>query len=349
MSESPTFRVGLTHDFLNASGEPVFGDIGIDKLRSRPSTTVEFLPNWGNELPSEVGREFDGLLVLAPRVTAETLSACDRLAIVARFGVGYDNVDVEACTESNVFLTITPDGVRRPVAVSALAMLMALSHRLLAKDQLTREGRWNDKLDYMGVGLTGRTLGLIGFGNIGREIAKIAAPLEMRLIAHDPFASCEDAASTGVELAELDELLREADFVCVCCALTADTRHLLNAPRLGLMKKSAFLINVSRGPVVDQAALTGILREQRIAGAALDVFEKEPIDADDPLLQLDNVILSPHAICWTDELFRGNGQSACRSISEVASGRIPKDLVNRGVIEQPEMQKKLARYKESTS
>ena len=115
------------------------------------------------------------------------------------------------------------------------------------------------------------------------------------------------------------------------------------------MKKSAFLINVSRGPVVDQAALTGILREQRIAGAALDVFEEEPIDTGDPLLQLDNVILSPHAICWTDELFRGNGQSASRSILEVASGRIPKDVVNRGVIEQPEMQKKLSRYKESTS
>ena len=114
MSEFPTFRVGLTHDFLNAAGEPVFGDIGIDKLRSRPSTTVEFLPNWGNELPSEVGHEFDALLVLAPRVTAETLSACDRLSIVARFGVGYDNVDVEGCTESNVLLTITPDASRHP-------------------------------------------------------------------------------------------------------------------------------------------------------------------------------------------------------------------------------------------
>jgi D-3-phosphoglycerate dehydrogenase len=344
MTDTSTFRVGLTRDFLNADGEPVFGDIGLSVLESRPDVSVEFLPDYGDELPSSVGRDFDALLVLSPRVTAETLSDCARLAIVARFGVGYDNVDVDACTTKDVLLTITPDGVRRPVAVSALAMLMALSHRLLAKDRLTREGRWNDKLDYMGVGLTGRTLGLVGFGNIGREIARIAAPLEMRLVAHDPFASPEDAAAVGVELLGLDELLGKADFVCICCALTPDTKHLLNRARLGLMKSSAFLINVSRGPVVDQAALTEILREQRIAGAALDVFEKEPVDANDPLLELDNVILSPHAICWTDELFRGNGQAACRSILEVASGNFPKDVVNRDVIERPQMKVKLARY-----
>ena len=344
MNGSQVFRVGLTHDFLNAAGEPVFGDIGLDALKSRPGTSVEFLANCGDELPADVGCEFDALLVLAPRVTAATLSMCDRLSIVARFGVGYDNVDVGSCTESNVLLTITPDGVRRPVAVSALAMLMALSHRLLAKDRLTREGRWNDKLDYMGVGLTGRTFGLVGFGNIGQEIAKIAAPLEMRLVAHDPFASVEDAASLGVELVGLEELLSESDFVCVCCALTQNTRRLLNMSRLALMKSTSFLINVSRGPVVDQAALTRVLSEKGIAGAALDVFEQEPIDKDDPLLDLDNIILSPHAICWTDELFRGNGQSACHSIAEVASGRVPKDVVNRDVIERPELQKKLARY-----
>ena len=344
MSETPFFRVGLTRDFLNADGEPVFGDIGLDVLESRSDVTVEFLPDYGDELPSSVGREFDALLVLAPRVTAETLSDCSRLAIVARFGVGYDTVDVAACTNSDVLLTITPDGVRRPVAVSALTMLLALSHRLLAKDKLTREGRWKDKLDYMGVGLTGRTLGLVGFGNIGREIAKITAPLDMRLVAHDPFASPQDAAAVGVELLGLEELLGTADFVCVCCALTADTRHLLNANRLGLMKPTAFLINVARGPVVDQAALTDLLRDQRIAGAALDVFEKEPIDACDPLLKFDNVILAPHAICWTDELFRGIGQAACRSIIEVLNGRFPQDLVNRDVVERPLMMQKLNQY-----
>ena len=345
MTETKDFRVGLTRDFLNADGEPVFGDIGLDVLESQANITSEFLPDYGEELPPNVGQDYDALLVLAPRITARTLSECDRLAIVARFGVGYDSVDVEACTNNDVLLTITPDGVRRPVAASALALLMALSHKLFAKDRLTREGRWNDKLDYMGVGLTGRTLGLVGLGNTGRELAKIAAPLGMRHVAHDPFATQEDAAGLGVELLGLEQLLGQADFVCVCCALTPATHHLLNASRLGLMKPAAFLVNVSRGAVVDQAALTELLQQQRIAGAALDVFEKEPIDPDDPLLQLENVILSPHAVCWTDELFRGNGQAACRSILEVARGGVPKDVVNRDVIERSGMQEKLARYR----
>jgi phosphoglycerate dehydrogenase-like enzyme len=343
MNVTSPFRIGVTRDFLNADGALVFGDIGLSILESVPGMVVEFLPDYGGELPASVGRDFDALLVLAPRVTANTLSACDRLTVVARFGVGYDNIDVDACTTSGVLLTITPDGVRRPVAVSALAMLMALSHRLVAKDRLTREGRWNEKLDYMGVGLTGRTLGLVGLGNIGQEIARIAAPLDMRLAAYDPYAPPDTARALEVELIDLDRLLSEADFVCVCCALTANTRHLLNAPRLALLKSTAFLINVSRGSVVDQAALTQVLRERRIAGAALDVFEKEPIDPTDPLLELDNVLLSPHAICWTDELFRGNGEAACRSILEVASGRIPRDVVNRGVIDRSEFKQKMAR------
>ncbi|MBJ44815.1 MAG: dehydrogenase [Planctomycetaceae bacterium] len=344
MAADACFRVGLTRDFLNADGKLAYGDIGIGALESRQDVSVEFLPDYGDELPGHVGRDFDALLVLAPRVTAVTLSDCNRLAIVARFGVGYDNVDVEACTAANVLLTITPDGVRRPVAVSALTMLLALSHQLLAKDRLTRDGRWHEKLDYMGVGLTGRTLGLIGFGNIGQEIAKVVAPLEMRLATYDPFTSAENTAALGVERMELDELLQESTYVCVCCALTSDTRHLLDARRLALLKPSAFLINVSRGPVVDQAALTEVLAERRIAGAALDVFEQEPIDHNDPLLKLDNVILSPHAICWTDELFRGNGEAACRSILEVASGRFPKDVVNRQVVEHAGMKQKLERY-----
>lgn len=344
MDKNSHFRVGLTRDFLTADGKLAFGDIGLGILESRADVTVEFLPDVGDELPASVGRDFDALLVLAPRVTATTLSACERLAIVARFGVGYDNVDVDSCTKADVLLTITPDGVRRPVAVSALAMLLALSHRLIAKDQLTRTGRWHEKLDFMGVGLTGRTLGLIGFGNIGQEIAKLIAPFEMRLVAHDPYASAADAASLAVELRELDELLAESDFVCVCCALTESTRHLLDGRRLGLMPPTAFLINVSRGPVVDQTALTEMLGQRRIAGAALDVFEQEPIDPDDPLLQLDNVILAPHAICWTDELFRGNGEAACRSISDVASGHFPKAIVNREVVDRATMQQKLKRY-----
>ncbi len=336
------FRVGLTCDFLKPDGSVGFGDIGLDVLAQNTRIEREFLPDCGAELTAEVANQFDALLVLAPRVTAATLEGCDRLSLVARFGVGYDNVDVPACTRNNVLLTITPTGVRRPVAVSALTMMLALSHKLLAKDRLTREGRWGEKLNEMGVGLTDRTLGLIGLGNIGREILRVVAPLEMRHVAYDPFVSQADAQTSGVELLSLDGLLEQSDFVCICCALTPETHHLVNAERLGRMKASAFLINVARGPIVDQQALTAVLRERRIAGAALDVFEQEPIATNDPLLGLDNVILSPHAICWTDELFRGIGQEACRGILDVAAGRLPQNVVNRDVLSQPGLIQKLA-------
>ena len=339
-----SFRVGITRDFLRVDGALGFGDIGLATLAENPRIAYEFLPDYGSELPAEVGEAFDALLVLAPRVTARTVESCSRLALVARFGVGYDSVDIGACTRNNVLVSITPSGVRRPVAVSALALILALSHKLLAKDRLTREGRWSEKLDFMGVGLTGRTLGLIGLGNIGREILRVVAPLEMRHVVFDPFVTPEAARSSGAELLSLNDLLQQSDFVCVCCALTPNSHHLLNSERLARMKPTAFLINVARGPIIDQAALTRVLQERRIAGAALDVFEREPIEADDPLLKLDNVIVSPHAICWTDELFRGNGEAACRSILDVAAGRAPQDVVNREVIAQEAWKQKLARF-----
>jgi D-3-phosphoglycerate dehydrogenase len=344
MSAQGGFRVGLTHDFLNSDGKLALREIGLDVLDADARVHYEFLPNVGSEIPREVAEQYDALLVLAPRVTAATVHGCHRLALVARFGVGYDNVDVPACTSHDVLLTITPDGVRRPVAVSAIAMLLALSHRLLIKDRLTRAGRWHEKLEHLGIGLTGRTLGLIGCGNIGGEILRLAAPFEMRPLVYDPYASATDIMQRGAAKVELEELLRESDFIIVCCALTAETRHLLNAERLALMKGTAFVINVARGPIIDQAALTRVLRERRIGGAALDVFEKEPIEKDDPLLALDNVIVSPHAICWTDELFRGNGRAACQSIVDVAHGRVPKSVVNREVLERSGLQAKLRRW-----
>ncbi len=342
MSES--FRVGITRDFLKPDGQPGFGDIGLELLGAAPHVQYEFLPDDGPSLPTNVAADFDALLVLAPRVAAQTLDCGQRLALVARFGVGYDNVDVAACTRNGVLLTITPSGVRRPVAVSALALLLALSHKLLIKDRLTRAGRWADKLHHMGLGLTGRTLGLIGLGNIGREILRVVAPLEMRCVACDPFVSPAAARQAGAEPVTLEALLEQADFVCVCCALTPETHHLLDAARLARMKPTAYLINVARGPLVDQAALTRALSTGQLAGAGLDVFETEPVAPDDPLLQLDNVIVSPHALCWTDELFRGTGRAACQSILDVAAGRTPQDIVNRDVLANDRLQAKLAAF-----
>jgi len=329
------FRIGITRDFLNQQGQIAFGDIGLSQLDAASGVAWEFLPDHVNEVTAAHAAAYDGLLVLAPQVTAATLAGQPRVAVVARFGVGYDSVDTEACTRAGVALTITPDGVRRPVAVSVLTLVLALSHKLLIKDRLTRAGRWHDKLDHMGMGVTGRTLGVIGLGNIGREVFRVAAPLEMRHLAADPIVSANDAAAAGAELVPLEKLLREADFVVICCALTKETQHLINAQRLKLMKATAYLINVARGPIVDQAALTAALAAGQIAGAGLDVFDPEPIDPGDPLLSLENVILAPHGLCWTDECFGNNGRSAIGSLLEVAAGRVPRHVVNREVIESP--------------
>jgi D-3-phosphoglycerate dehydrogenase len=333
------FCVGLTRDFLGPDGSLTYGDIGLGLL-DQAGVHHEFLPEAPAELRADHVRGYDGLLVLGPRISTATLEASQRLVVVARFGVGYDNVDVEACTRAGVVLTITPDGVRRPVAAAAMTLLLAISHKLLVKDRLTRLGRWGEKLAHMGTGLSGRTLGIVGYGNIGRELAKLARPFDLRCVAHDPHVLLADE----IELLPLDDLLRSADFVCVCCALTPETRHLINAQRLALMKPTAFLINIARGPIVDQRALTRVLLAGGLAGAGLDVFEQEPIDPADPILTLDNVIVAPHALCWTDECFRGIGTSACQSIVEIARGQVPRYVVNRDVIENPLFRAKLDRW-----
>ena len=339
------FRVGLTRDFLKPDGTVGWGDIRLDLLDAAPGLEWEFLAENTGELRADQVRDYDAVIVLAPRVTAATLEGADRLALIARFGVGYDSVDVDACTRNGVLLSITPDSVRRPMATTVLTYILALSHRLLQKDRLTREGGWARKLDYMGYGLTGKTVGIIGLGNIGQEAVRLCAPLEMRFIAYDPYLDAAKAASLGVESVDLETLLRTADFVVILCQLTPETHHLLNAERIALMKPTAFLVSVARGPIVDQVALTTALQQGRIRGAGLDVFEQEPVDPNDPILRLDNVIVSPHALCWTDEMASRAGVSISRSILAVKAGQAPEHTVNRAAIDSPLVQAKLQRYR----
>ena len=205
--------------------------------------------------------------------------------------------------------------MRRPVATSILLLILALSHKLLTKDRITRAGRWAETTRHMGDGLTGKTVGSLGVGNIGRELFRLLAPLDMVHLACDPYVKPEDTATLGVRLTDKDKVLRESDFVCLNTPLTPETRHLVGDREFSLMKPTAYLINTARGPVVDEKAIYKELAERRIAGAALDVFEQEPIAADNPLLQLDNIIVTPHSICWTDEFFRNNAESAFRSVT----------------------------------
>jgi D-3-phosphoglycerate dehydrogenase len=295
-------------------------------------------------IPAAALEDCDALILLIPRFTSASIPASGRLGVVARFGVGYDNVDVPACSAAGIGVVITPDGVRRPVAVSVLTYVLALSQKLMVKDRLCRMGPegWAQRGEHMGEGLVGRTLGQLGLGNIGAEVVKLAAPFGMRLIAHDPFASAGLARELGVELVSSDELFRRSDFLSVSVPLNAETRHYVNAERLRLMKPGAYLVNTSRGPVVDQRALHRALVEGTIAGAGLDVFEVEPTPTGEPITTLGNVILAPHALCWTDECFAGIGAADVAAVLAMMQGEVPRGIVNREITGRAGWQAKLA-------
>lgn len=328
-----TFTVGLTRDLLTTSGDPSFGKEALRILDGEPGLSWEFMPESVSEITPAILGRYDAVLVNAPRVSRASFGNGNvRTRILARHGVGYDSVDVPACTEHGVVLTNQPDGVRRPVAVAALTFIMALSQHLFTKDRLTRAGRWNERTDFMGMGLIGRTLGIVGAGSIGREIMRLAKPFGLRLIAADPYASAESVAAEGAELTDLATVMKESDFIVVVCLLTPETHHLIGAEQFAMMKKTAYFINVARGPIMDEVALTAALNAGQLAGAGLDVFEQEPVDPNNPLLKMDNVIVTPHSLCWTDECFRGLAESAMTSIVAVKRGERPRNVVNPDVI-----------------
>ena len=224
--------------------------------------------------------------------------------------------------------TNTPFAIRRPVAVASLSHIFALTTKIFTKDRLVRAGRWNERVEHMGVGLTTRTLGVVGAGGIGSELIRLARPFFGRVLAADPGVAEAQIAALGAEKVSLETLLAEADVVNVCCLLTEETRHLIGAPEFARMKPTAFFVNVGRGPLHDEAALIEALRTDRIAGAGLDVTEVEPIAEDSPLLSMDNTIVTAHALCWTDECFEEIARTALRSIADVSLGRTPLHVVD---------------------
>jgi phosphoglycerate dehydrogenase-like enzyme len=330
------FKVGITRDAMRADGTPVFDARALDIFKREPNIEFEFLAEKVTALTPAHTAAYDGLCVLMPKVTRASLSGKDkRVCILARHGVGYDSIDVPACSETGVILTITPDGVRRPVASSVVLFVLALSHKLFTKDMLTKTGRWAETTNHMGEGLIGKTIGSIGVGNIGKEIFRLIKPWNMVHLGYDPYLKQSDVDDLGVKLVDKETLLRESDFVTVNCPLNNDTRGIVGANEFKLMKKTAYLINTSRGPTVDEKAAYHALKDGAIAGAALDVFEQEPTPGDNAILKLPNVIATPHSICWTDECFRMIAESVFTSVVDVANGRVPKYVVNREVLKHP--------------
>lgn len=338
MRSSGSTQVHLSRDVLKlcnleAEGLPL-DQLGLDGLERLPGNAQwRFLDEHGPELSAQDLRDTDILLLFGAQLPRAAIELSPRLVLVARWGVGIEHVDVPACSELGVMVSTTPDGVRRPMAEGCVTLILAALQRLLLKDRLVRAGNWVQRFEDRGFGLEGRTVGLVGYGNIGRDVAKLLEPFAVSLAAYDPYVSDRDIQRTGVTPLALDELLATADVVCLLCPLTEETRNLLDRRRLQLMRETSVLINVARGGLVDQDALLAVLKEGRIRGAALDVFAEEPLDPRDPLLQCENLIVSPHSIGMTDRAHKGMGANAVRNIQAALHGETPPDLINRDVLE----------------
>jgi phosphoglycerate dehydrogenase-like enzyme len=336
-----TFQVGLTADF--ASGEVrLFDEASLEDLR-RSGVECRFLERQEPVLASDQIQDLDALICLAPRVTADSLGKSGRLLAVLRFGVGYDTVDVSACTESGVALFITSGAVNYSVAEAILGWMLALGHHCFQKDRLTREGKWSQKNRWMGSELRRKTIGLIGLGGIGGALTELLKPFQTtQLLAFDPYVTTEHASALNTRLTDLKDLLRTSDYVIVTCPLNEQTRGLLGANELALMKPQAYLVNAARGGIVDEGALEAALKSRQIAGAAVDVFATEPA-IQHPFFVLDNILLAPHAIAWTHELFQEISLMCCQQALALSKGKIPAGLINHEVRERPNFLEKLRR------
>jgi len=340
------FRVGISPDFKTEGAgllEPVLAEI-FDPL---PYLKYDFFTTADEIVTPQEIAAYDAVITFRPRFTTTSFSGHDRLAVIARWGVGYDMIDVPACTTAKVLLAITTDAVRKPVAEAILTFFLALAKKLPLKDKLVRSGRWDLKAQASGLGMSGKVVGSVGMGNIGTEMFRMLGPFDVgRKLVFDPYIGPEKAAGLGVELVDLPTLFRESDFIAVNCPHTPETEGLIKADLFAMMKPTAYFVNTARGPIVKQADLTAALQAGQLAGAGLDVFEQEPLPTDHPLAHMENVILSPHGIAWTDDLYRGNGVGACESVLAILRGELPQYIVNRTVAEQPGFQQKLQALRE---
>jgi phosphoglycerate dehydrogenase-like enzyme len=340
------FRLGVSPDFYTEARDATEKVIR-ERLAGLPDIEVVPMPaGIGKEATPESLAPFDAIFALATKVDAASLAGVERLLCVARWGVGYDRIDTEALTRAGVVLTITPNAVKRPVSEAIFAFIFALSKNLLMQDRIARAGRWRGDLPKLGIDVGGTVLGSVGCGNIAREMFRLAQSLGFRrFLACDPYVAPEQVAHLHVELTDMDTVFRESDWVTVNTLLNKSTEGLIQERHFRLMKPTAFFINTARGPIVDHPSLVKALRERWIAGAGIDVFPVEPPPAEDPLFTLDNVIVAPHAMAWTEQLMHNNGLEACENVLAVARGELPPGAVNREVFENPLFVRKLARWK----
>lgn len=304
---------------LKKVGEPVY---------------AEKVPMKEDQLLNIIG-EYDAFLAGVDEITAKVIEKAENLKIIARHGVGVDNVDIKAATENGVIVTYTPGANTNAVAEHTLALMMSVIRDIPNAHKRVKEGKWGG--GRMAIELYGKTLGIIGLGKIGQRVATICKCLGMEVISYSPKARPEDAARLGVKLVSLEELLNKSDVVVITTSYSPEKYHMINEERLRMMKKTAYIVNTARGELIDEKALAKALKEGWIAGAALDVMEKEPPSPDNELLQLDNVIITHHIAAHTLEAVKNMGDMVTEDILLALQGKTPKNIVNPEVLDKPNL------------
>ncbi len=313
------------------------------KALQRPGWQVDIVPErlTEAELVQRIG-DYDALIVRsATKVTASVIAAGRNLKVIGRAGVGVDNIDLNAATEHGIIVVNAPGGNTIAAAEHTLALMLALARNIPQAHVSLKQGRWERK-HLVGVELRQKTLGIMGLGRIGSAVARRAQAFEMKCIGYDPYISPEEARRIGVELVSLEALLQQSDFITIHMPLTDETRHLLDANAIAQMKPGVRLINVARGGIVDEAALAEALQNGKVAGAAIDVFEEEPVTSS-PLLECSNVVLTPHLGASTEEAQLHVAVDVAEAIAQVLDGGLPRNAVNMVAI-APEVMEKLGPY-----
>lgn len=275
-----------------------------------------------------VTKDADAIIVQYAQITKEIIDNLDHCKMIIKYGIGVNNIDVDAASAKDIYVCNVPDYGIDEVANHSIALLLALSKKLPIVTKSLRGGNWGFGSTVPLHRLAGSTLGLVGLGRIPMDVAHKMKGFGMTILAYDPYISPEAAAQAGVTLTDLDTLYRQSDFISLHCPLTADTTHLIDKAAFAKMKPSAFLINTSRGPIIDQNALLEALETKRIAGAGLDVFEEEPLDAENKLLSMDNVICTPHCAWYSEEAISVLQRKAAEEVVNVLAGNQPFHAVN---------------------
>ena len=340
------FGVALTADFFGADGKIKFRDVGLSVLEGQPGVSVVQLRDFCTCVKPEQLLGVQGAILMEAGADKATVSDSENLLALARFGVGYNDIDVQACTDADVVFFTAAGGVDRSMAEATVGWMIALSHHLRMKDTLVRRGQWNQADRYIGWELRDRTFGSIGLGGIARTTIELLKGFSMsQPIAFDPYSDPAVAERLGARMVSLEELMQRADFVSIHCPLNEQTRNLIGQAELALMKPEAFLLNTARGGIVNEDALFEVLQHGRIAGAALDVFVGEPFEEPHRFAVLDNVLLAPHAVGLTHEIYRDIGRLVCTSMVDIASGRRPRSVINPEVFQQPTFERKWQRLR----